>query len=118
MSHQQGERTGGRDRVGSSRVWGSSPSLWPGGADMAAELVRRGSQEVLHCSLKPKCIQEGNFPKRNVDSGSGVISSTSLLERCLQHFKDLPECINEEMMQTGSGEAVRSLAVHVTLAFD
>lgn len=31
MSHQQGERTGGRDRVGSSRVWGSSLSLWPGG---------------------------------------------------------------------------------------
>lgn len=88
------------------------------GTDMAAELVKRGPQEVTHCSLKPKCIQEGHFPKRNVDSGSGVISSTSLLERCLQRFKDLPECINEEMMQTGSGEAVRSLAVHVTLAVD
>lgn len=112
MSHQPSERAGGRDKVRASRVWGSSLSLWPGGdrlgTDVAAGLVRRGSEEVTHCSLKPKCIPEGNFSKRNVDSGSEVISSTSLL-RCLQCFKDLPKCINEEMMRTGSGGAVRSL---------
>lgn len=60
------------------------------------------------CSVKPKCIQERNFPKVNFSSGYGVISSTFLLGRCLQYFIDLQNVISEEMMQTRLGEAVTS----------
>lgn len=75
---------------------------------MAWGLVRRGSEQVTHCSLKPKCVRERNFPRRNVGSGSGVTHSMSFLEGCLQHFEDLN--INcREMMQTASGETVTIL---------
>lgn len=76
---------------------------------MAPGLVRRGSEQVTPCSLKPKCVRERNFPRRNVGSGSGVTHSMSLLERCSQHFKDLLNINSDEMMQTASGGAITVL---------
>lgn len=98
---------------------GMSPVCGHEGPDVARGLVRRGSKQVTHCSLKPKCVQERNFSRRTVGSGSGITHSMSFLGRCLQHFEDLLNINSVEMTQTASGEAVTSLkCVCETFAFD